>query len=119
MNNITYNNIEKILVERVPEFKNNYIDYVKDQNGEHLPHILFGEFTRFIIDNFENSNKISHDIFLKSILFIDDVLDNNDKELQSFVQASFLENLHRTDDYNGLINKMKDFFGKNLRKLVG
>jgi hypothetical protein len=115
---INYSNVGERLVESVPEFKERFEKYRANQGGENLPHVLFADFTRFVIDHFNkmDTSVESKSIFLTSIRFIEIVLNANDEQLLNLVSASFLENLLvQPTDYR---TKMKHYFGRKTLALL-
>ncbi len=95
-NHITYENVGQLLVERIPEFRLLYEEHIKD-NDVVLPHVLFGDFTRFVIDVFRKSknNVEQKSVFERSIHFIKDLLESNNSKLEELAQVSLIENLHQ------------------------
>ena len=53
MKNITYKNIDKLLLKEIPEFCDNYKQLVDDFGSAAQTHIVFGELTRFLISKFK------------------------------------------------------------------
>lgn len=120
MEPITYSNVGTQLVIRVPEFRRQYDQYVSDQSGENLPHVLFASFTPFVQEQFDqmNSNFIAKDTFLRSIEFLEQLLETKDSDLSNLVGVSFLENLHQPHDYYGPLRDMKPYFKKEMLALL-
>lgn len=117
MNQFKYESIADNLVFEIPEFKEILIKH-KNENGTVLPHVLFGDLTRFVIENYrksKNDNK-SKRVFEKSLDFIENLLNSGDGKLEELAQVSFLENLSQAEeDYE----EIKKHLRKNsLQKLL-
>jgi hypothetical protein len=92
---LNYQNISFYLVKKIPEFQNEFETHLKDQHGEILQHVLFGEFTRFFVRNYYESQKNSgaENVLLRCGSFIEEMLASNELNLKGLVVVSFLENL--------------------------
>lgn len=99
MNQFKYESIADNLVFEIPEFKEILIKH-KNENGTVLPHVLFGDFTRFVIDHYRKSKNDSKSkiIFEKSLDFIENLLNSGDEKLEELAQVSFLENLLQAEE---------------------
>ena len=117
---LTYNTVGQYLQEKVPEFSEKVKEHLKYYDGTILQHVLFGDFTRFIIDQFEKSknNPEAKDVFVRSVNFIEELLRANDDYLTNLVAASFLENLHEPEDYYVYQRALSPFFGPKTLALA-
>ena len=110
--NITEKNIEKILIENVPEFLTVYKEYEKDNENESLPHVLFGS---YLIPFTENSIKSNNEITLKKIgSFLDACFKFGNKYVDNLIHVSFFENMERKTFEKIPIS---DKFRKHLKEL--
>lgn len=93
-----YDTFFEFLLGKVPEFRSIYKEHV-DYFGELLPHVLMGDFTRFLLDAYRKSvsgladEEKWHEIVDRSLTLLEEAISSSDNELQSLVAYSFLENL--------------------------
>jgi hypothetical protein len=86
-------------------------------NHQMLPHVLFGDLTRWVIDLYRQSQGHSEDrpgeVLARTLRFLEDRFsDPLDAAAHDLIAVSFLENLHQAgSDYRGL----KEQMGPNLR----
>ena len=106
------------LVQEVPEFKSVFDEH-KDYYEELLPHVLMGDFTRFVIDGYrkgaggEAGSEHHMEATRKSLEVMERAMSSSDPDLQELVSVSFLENLDQSDaEYEGI----KALLGPNLRR---
>lgn len=108
---------QQLLVD-VPEFKSIYDKHLDDYD-ELLPHVLLGDFTRFLVDAYRRSIKdateseLYHQIVTKSLDFLERAINASDPKLQELVSVSFLENLHQAEE---VYEDIKALLGLRLRK---
>ena len=109
---INYKDVVLFLIHEIPEFKPIYLEHIKDY-GEVLLHVLFGDFTRFVVDAFHKSEIDSEGKkkFLRSLDFIEELFDSDDEKLSELAQVSFVENLDKLE-----IDGMKKYFRKETLK---
>ena len=101
------------LVSVVPEFTP-IVDEHKAYNGEVLPHVLFGDFTRWIISLYRQSKlrgseaDRSNEVLARALSFLEDQFAQaKDKATSELIAASFLENLDQADaDYPGMRQRL-------------
>lgn len=108
----------KKLMKEIPEFKPVYKEHIDYYEGL-LPHVLMGDFTRFVVDNYrrgiaaEADSERHMDVVRRSLDFMERVMASPDLKLQELVSVSFLENLHQaSEDYEGI----KALLGPRLRR---
>lgn len=121
MQTVTYQNVGECLVERIPEFATIFHTYLKEQDRQHLPHVLFGDFTRFVTQQFESmhTDPNAKDIVIRCLDFVEEILATGDAKLQDLVAASFLENLLESgNDRFRVIKSMKPYFGKTTLAML-
>jgi hypothetical protein len=92
---LNYQNISFYLVKKIPEFQHEFETHLKDQHGEILPHVLFGDFTRFFVRKYYESQKDARakEVLLRCVEFVEEMLESNDLDLKGLVLVSFLKNL--------------------------
>ncbi len=119
MEELSYENVGEMLVREIPEFKDIFDEYKRSYSGKHLPHVLFGDFTRFVISQFVQIHESAKakDIFIRSIKFVESLLESGDKDLRNLVAASFLENLFESANLDYKV-PMKEFFGPKTLQLL-
>lgn len=114
---------QKRVVEHVlaalPEFRHIYDEHMRDTDGELLPHVLFGDLTRWIIELYRKSKgsgigRASASATLaRALSLLETLAHSNDEAALELVSVSFLENLHQAgDDYLA----MKAILGPRLRE---
>jgi len=108
---------EQIISElrsRFPDFAekiNEHAEYYE----EILLHVLFGDFTRFVITKYQNEE--IPDV-KKALEFIEEMLGSEDEYVDELAHVSFLENLHQADsDYRALIQLLGDE-GKRRMEII-
>lgn len=89
MATITTSNLSDLLREAVPEFGSTIDDHVTFY-GELLPHVLFGDLTRFVISAHERGDL---DIERRSLVVLDLAFRDGDESVQNIVAVSFVENV--------------------------
>ena len=113
---LTYENIFEIIVKEIPEFKSVYDEHILDYE-ELLPHVLMGDFTRFVVNMYEeskstNENKYCFDVFLKALSIVEAAMNSIDINLQELISVSFLENVLGEE----LSNEIKLHLGESSLK---
>ena len=101
--NLSYNTIADAPVKEVPEFGYVLTAHKVDNDGEVLPHVLFGDLTRFAIAAFRGMRDREHPegaarVFRAVVRFVECAWICLDYQVQELVHVSFLENLHLADD---------------------
>jgi hypothetical protein len=95
-------------------------EHLRDNKGEVLPHVFFGDATRYILSLVGSSKKagLSPRRELRDILaYLEEPYSGGDSEVQELISASFLENLPRIDE---AVSQIRQMLGPNLRrKLAG
>ncbi len=117
MSQFIYKSIGEDLIKKIPEFKNILAEH-KEEYGEILPHVLFGDFTRFVIEHFVKSQKDpkSKIVLQKSLELIEQMLSSDDQKIKELATVSFLENLHQAGEN---YKEIKKLLGKlSLRTLL-
>jgi len=110
------------LLERVPEFEPIYREHMI-YFDELLPHVLLGDFTRFLFDAYRRSisgaNDASkwHEVVNKSMDFMEEALSSPDSDVENLIVASFVENLQPSEEQDlEVFEALKPLLGPKLRK---
>jgi hypothetical protein len=111
VNELTYENFPSELRDRVPGFAHVYDEHVAD-NDEVLPHVLLGDFVRFLSQEVELHGPDS-EALKQSMPLLERAMASSDPRLQELVAVSFLENLESTDPSFPAIRRL---FGAELEK---
>ncbi|MBS3084269.1 hypothetical protein J4423_05670 [Candidatus Pacearchaeota archaeon] len=113
MEKITIDNVGEFLIKCVPEFKITYKEFLKDNDGEKIIHVLFGcyltPFVKEVIKKEETNT-------LKKVgIFLSKCFEFGDQDIDNIVHVSFFENMKmRTFDKlvpylsKKLVRHMKD-----------
>lgn len=96
MTELSCENFFANLLERIPSFMDIYREHFDDNNGELLPHLLMGDFARFVVQKGRPDESAS-EVVKESMLLIEDACRFGDDNLREVVCASFLENLDQDD----------------------
>jgi hypothetical protein len=80
--------LDELLVA-VPEFRSTFNDHVADHGI--LPHVLFGEFTRFVLAAHE---RVDEDLEQRALRFLERLLRDGDPYVENLVAVSFVENVN-------------------------
>lgn len=101
---IKYATVIKKLFAVVPEFLQ-YPGF--DSGNQDLPHVVFGDLTRFIINEYCKGRVQKNSPFQRALAFLEQAAQSSDKNVQNLVGCSFLENLHNAGrDYAGIRAKL-------------
>ena len=86
---LTYSEITTALRVALPEFAAAIDEHVAD-NDEVLPHVLFGDLSRFVV---EAGQRRDDDLVRRALAFLDAALREGDDAVQNLVGVSFVENV--------------------------
>jgi hypothetical protein len=86
---LTPSDVIDALRSTVPEFGPTIDDHV-EECGETLPHVLFGDLTRFLLAAHARGDA---DVELRSLAILDEALREGDDQVQNLVAVSFVENV--------------------------
>lgn len=78
------------LLERVPELRATYDEHLGD-NDELLPHVFFGDVTRFAVA--ASADPIGCEAIKRLLVFVSNGLTDGSENVQELVVVSFVENL--------------------------
>jgi hypothetical protein len=87
---ISYPSVMDVLRERIPEFGPSIDESVGFNDGEVLPHVIFGDLTRFVL---AARHRHDTDLVRRCLSFLDEALREGDEMMQNLVQVSFVENV--------------------------
>jgi hypothetical protein len=82
------------LVARVPELRPSYDEHVAD-NDFVLPHVYFGDVTRWVVADFEVTGERPDATggWRDVVAFLEEEYDHSDDDAQAVIEQSFIENL--------------------------
>jgi hypothetical protein len=86
---LAYSEVATALRETLPEFAAAIDEHVADHD-EVLPHVLFGDLTRFVLDAHQRGDD---DLVRRALAFLDSALREGDDGVQNLVGVSFVENV--------------------------
>jgi hypothetical protein len=86
---ISYDDVIDNLLERLPEFRTEVEEHVQFNDGL-LPHVLFGDLTRFV---FRAREQGRDDVVQRALAFLDEALRHGDEQVDNLVSVSFVENV--------------------------
>ncbi len=103
-------------VARFPSLSTLLEEHIKDNLGEMLPHVFFGEVARYILSLLlaARGGGLPARRELRDILsYLEEAYAAGDEELRELISVSFLENLPRPGEAGGEVREM---VGPNLRR---
>ena len=100
------------MIRQTPDLKPAYDEHLKN-NDELLPHVFFGDVTRFVITKIESSE--NHEMIAKLLEYLEEGLQSGDEEIENLIGVSFAENLLGETKTIKLLNP---FMGKLLKKEI-
>ncbi len=101
------------LLKSVPELVPLYQEHITDNFNELLPHVFFGEVTRFVVSNYKARQNLEA---LKRIFdFLDRGINSKDEKLQELISVSFLENLLPEEGEEECFHEIKNLLSKSLQ----
>lgn len=86
---IAYPTVHEALRRAIPEFGDAVDEHVAD-NDEVLPHVSFGDLTRFVLAAHHDGDR---ELVSRSLAFLERALREGDNGLQNLVAVSFVENV--------------------------
>lgn len=119
---LTYGTFIAQLLAEVPEFGPIYNAHV-DYYDVLLPHVLMGDFTRFLFDVYRRSISETDNsgqwqqLVARSLSLMERAINSSDIALQNLISVSFIENLlpSKEDDLE-VYNDLKKLLGTRLRE---
>jgi hypothetical protein len=111
--NLTYETIVSNLIEEAPDLRSLYEAHFRDY-GDTLPHVFFGELTRFAQEAFTHPpSSPDRQSGLRIIAVLERAMSSDDERLQELVSTSFLENL---DQDASAFSDIRASLGPTLKK---
>jgi len=114
---LTYSNVLDLLLQQIPELRPLFDKHLKDQFGEPLQHVFFGDLTRYTIEQVRaaetNIDQNSLSVAKRILDFLEHAMNCSDGLVPELVSVSFLENLRPGDK---ACQKLTTMFGPNLRR---
>jgi hypothetical protein len=106
---VSYERVVDLLRSEVPEFAPEIDEHLED-SGEALPHVLFGDFSRFVV-----AARVAGDAPLvdRCLAFLEEALNDGDAQVRNLVQVSFVENV---GPWDGDAATFIETWPPNLRK---
>ena len=92
-------------------------EHSKDNGGEILPHVFFGDLTRYALSLLPDTRSVGEPLQkheLREILNrLEEAYSENDSEITELISVSFLESLPQPGDVG---SQIRDLIGPNLKK---
>ena len=114
---INYDNVVELLIEKVPELRPLLDKHLEDQCGELLQHVFFGDLTRYVLEQMHSLQEQSPSRLPEAVRrildFLEIALTSSDTLTRELVGVSFIENLDPTDPAFG---QLKSALNPNLRR---
>ena len=109
------------LVAVVPEFQPVLSRHLKSNRNELLPHVLFGDLTRWVIELYREStgSRAKAEVLSRTIAFLErEFADPSNVPAQNLIAVSFLENLHQAGpDYAAIREVLGPHLKEELQRL--
>ncbi len=87
---LTKSSVVPALIEAAPELQTVLGEHLEDMGGEVLPHLLFGDLTRFVAEaHGQGSDEVVHRI----LDFLETAIQHGDGYVRNLVAVSFIENI--------------------------
>ncbi|NNC39172.1 MAG: hypothetical protein HKN95_00650 [Acidimicrobiia bacterium] len=90
MSELTYETVHEALLVAVPEFRAELEQHHSDYEGEVLPHLLFGDLTRFVLAARDRGD---HALVDRCLVFLEEVARSPRQRLSNLAAVSFVENV--------------------------
>lgn len=105
------------LIEIFSNLRHIYDKHIEDYD-ELLPHVFFGDLTRYVVNLYKTTqdhspDKRKWDELDKIIAYLENGISERDENVRELIAVSFLENLERTDSS---LRNLEERFGPNLKK---
>jgi hypothetical protein len=113
---LSYGNFIDLLLQKVPELRPLRDEHIR-QYDELLPHVFFGELTRYVIDQVraerDGTAQGGPEPVARILDFLERAMISSDTKVQELVSVSFLENLDQSDEAYA---KLKALLGPTLKR---
>lgn len=103
------------LLDKVPELRPVYDEHIHD-NGELLPHMFFGDVTRYAVQQVRWGEMGPAKPVERILQVLDQSMGSGDEQVKELIAVSFIENLVEHDD---VLESLKGLVGPNLEKEIG
>jgi hypothetical protein len=90
MTDLTYETIHELLVEAIPEFRPVLEEHLRDQEGEVLQHVMFGDLTGFVLAARDRGDRA---LVARCWAFLDHAANSPRPRVSNLVAVSFVENV--------------------------
>jgi len=105
------------LIKIVANLRYIYDEHIEDYD-ELLPHVFFGDLTRYVVELYKSilkdtSDKGKWDELEKILTYLENGMSGKDEKVQELIAVSFLENLDLTDSS---LRTFEEKFGPHLKK---
>lgn len=95
---VPYADVPRLVLDEVPEFRPLYDEHVEDNFGEVLPHVLFGDVSRFAVDAY---NRGATALAERVIRLMERLARDGDTLTSELVGVSFVGNIGPDDVDDG------------------
>lgn len=99
------------LLYSAPELRHLYDEHLNDYNGL-LPHVFFGDVTRFMLKLVQKDNIDSRQVANRILILFESAIVEQDEDVQNLILVSFLENITPDDEGHEELVKL---FGPHLK----
>ncbi len=105
------------LIKIVADLRHIYDEHIEDYD-DLLPHVFFGDLTRYVINLYEFILEIPIDKqkwsdLDKILMYLENGMSGDDENVRELIVVSFLENFDIT---NGSLRMLEERFGPNLKR---
>ena len=105
------------LVGNVSTLRHIYDKHIEEYD-ELLPHVFFGDLTRYVVNLYKTTQDHSSDMrnwdeLDNIIIYLENGISKSDENVRELIAVSFLENLESTDSS---LRNLEQRFGPNLKK---
>jgi hypothetical protein len=108
--------VEKFLIENVPEFQEEYSIYQSENSSEYLPYVAFENFTTFMLGEVRKGNLES---VRNGVNTIEKLIENGTESLINIIGTTFMETLQYGDEnYQAEVDYLIDNLLPETAKLL-
>ena len=117
MKETKYIELEQEIITKVPELTEVISTHKKENKNEILPHILFEDIARYVVNRLEVQNDVNNSDFLKRTFeLVEQIIISGDKEMYNVVAVSFLE--YTFEPEKSYYIKAEKYFGSKTLELI-
>ena len=114
---ISYDNIVDLLLLEAPELHPLFEEHLRDQFGELLQHVFFGDLARYLVDQVRlegaDVEKCRSGGVARILGVLERAMASHDERVRELVSVSFVENLDPSDE---AYKAVKSMLGPNLQE---